>query len=102
VAPLFGVGSSVQAACIGLVNMLNAGGSVLSVNLTEGQGNRKGTFCQVQVKGAGQLVMYTSSAPADVQGNGAGLRYSYNDNQKQLIIEVPETSDLQTSVQARF
>ncbi|KAL0042463.1 hypothetical protein WJX79_000575 [Trebouxia sp. C0005] len=102
VAPIFGVGTAVQVACIGLVNMLNAGGSVLSVKLQERQGNRKGIFCEVLVKGTGSLVLYASAPPADAHGNGAGLRHSYNDHQKKLTVEVPVTSDLQTMVQIRF
>jgi len=102
VAPMFGVGTAIQVACIGLVNMLNAGGSVLSVKLQEGQGNRKGIFCEVLVKGAGSLVLYASAPPVDAHGNGAGLRHSYTDHQKKLTVEVPVTSDLQTMVQIRF
>jgi len=102
VAPIFGVGTAVQVACIGLVNMLNAGGSVLSVKLQEGQGNRKGIFCEVLVKGAGSLVLYASAPPVDAHGNGAGLRHSYSDQQKKLTVQVPVTSDLQTMVQIRF
>ena len=102
VAPIFGVGTAVQVACIGLINMLNAGGSVLSVKLQEGQGNRKGIFCEVLVKGAGSLVLYASAPPVDAHGNGAGLRHSYSDHQKKLTIEMPVTSDLQTMVQIRF
>ena len=102
VAPIFGIGTSVQWACIGLVNMLNAGGSVLEVKVSDGQGNRKGTFCQVLIKGCGELVMYASSPPADATGNGAGLRHNYSLEQKKLVIEVPETADLETTVQVRF
>ena len=102
VAPLFGQGSAVQVACIGLVNMLNAGGSVLSVKLQDGQGSRKGIFCEVLVKGSGNLVMYTSLAPVDAVGNGSGLRSSYSDHEKKLTVEVPVAADLQTTVIVRF
>lgn len=92
VAPVFGIGGEVQAACIGFVNMLNPGGGVLKVKVDQAQGS--GTaVCEVLVKGCGDLMMYISKSPLRVSADGERLTLNYNHNERRLTIELPQASD---------
>lgn len=98
VAPVFGVGGEVQAACIGFVNMLNPGGGILKVTMDQAQGSRGFAVCEVLTKGCGDLMMYISQSPLLVTASGCRVTFTYNDNQRMLTIELPQASDLQRLV----
>ena len=102
VAPLLGAGSDVQLACVGLMNMLNAGGAILEVHMNDGRESWKAASCQALVKGCGELLVYASAPPSEVSSNGAALLFTYDAQQKKLVIHVPESSDLKTMVQILF
>lgn len=102
VAPIFTSGSSLQLACIGLVNMLNAGGAVLDVKLVGKQSNSKAVSCEVCVKGCGQLLLYASLVPVKVTYADTDVDFEYQEDVKQLVVRIPESNKLQGSVQLRF
>ena len=61
-------------APVGLVNMLNCGGTVVDV---EGHGD-----VRVRVKGVGRLVVYSSSRPEKIELDGREAGFEYGDGGK--------------------
>ena len=100
VAPVFSVAVGFQVACIGLINMLNAGGAVLDVKL--GNASSGSAQCEVLVKGFGQLLFFVSAAPTRVTLNDRDLRFEYDERGKRLLVSVSEASELQNVVLLDF
>ncbi|KAJ6805385.1 stachyose synthase [Iris pallida] len=72
----------VRFAPVGLVNMLNTGGAIESVEFEE-------SSVRVSVKGRGELKAYSSAGPAACRVNGAEASFVYDDEEKTVAIEVP-------------
>lgn len=102
IAPVFGIGSEVQVACIGFVNMLNPGAGVLKVKLDQGQSGRRNAVCEMVVKGCGELLMYVSKAPLQVSASGQRLAHTHDTSLRQLSIQLPVAPDLQRTVQVEL
>lgn len=98
VAPVHSVAMGFQIACIGLVNMLNAGGAVLDVKL--GSTRNGSAQCEVLVKGFGQLLFYATAAPNQVTSNSKSLKFEYEG--KRLMIDMPNAPGLQNVVLVQF
>ncbi|XP_078431685.1 raffinose synthase family protein [Wolffia australiana] len=65
--------SGVQFAAIGLANMLNSGGAVQSVEMTDGGEVRVG------VKGVGEVKAYSSKSPVACRVNGEDVSFMFVD-----------------------
>ncbi|KAL6960561.1 galactinol--sucrose galactosyltransferase [Sarracenia purpurea var. burkii] len=75
---------SVQFAPIGLVNMLNTGGAIQSVEFNDGAGAGS---VQVGVKGTGEMRVFASEKPKSCRINGKGVEFSYEGFM--VVIQVP-------------
>ena len=100
VAPVLSVAVGFKVACVGLVNMLNAGGAVMDVKL--GTARSGSVQCEVVVKGCGQLLLYATSAPSHVTSSDRVLEFEYAEKRKRLLIDLPEASELQTTILVEF
>ncbi|KAM3286724.1 putative galactinol-sucrose galactosyltransferase 5 [Capsicum chacoense] len=83
VSPVTVLGSkSVQFAPIGLVNMLNTGGAIQSIELDD-EVNSVG----VEIKGAGEMRIFASQKPRTCKINGEVVPFGYEDFM--VVIDVP-------------
>ncbi|XP_068642825.1 galactinol--sucrose galactosyltransferase-like [Aristolochia californica] len=73
---------SVEFAPIGLVNMLNTGGAIQSLELDEGE-----TVVRVGVKGRGELKVFSSVKPNACRIDGTDVEFVYDE--KLVVIQVP-------------
>ncbi|CAI0455167.1 unnamed protein product [Linum tenue] len=76
-------GKSVQFAPIGLVNMLNSGGAIRSVEYRDG-------LVEMGVKGAGEMVVFASEKPASCKVDGGEVEFKYDGCL--VTVEVPWSS----------
>ena len=84
----------VRAAALGLSNMLNSGGAVLSCHLHSSSqnkslhGNGHNSSCQldVTVKGHGTLLLYSDSSPSSVHANSCTLPFEYDEQSGRLAV----------------
>lgn len=84
----------VRAAAVGLSNMLNCGGAVLSCSLhapSQSQslpGNGRSSSCQMDLvlKGHGSLLMYSSASPSSVHADSCSLPFKYDDQSGRLTV----------------
>lgn len=65
---------SVQFAPIGLVNMLNTGGAIQSIDLDD-----EANSVEVEVKGAGEMRIFASQKPSACKINGEVVPFKYED-----------------------
>lgn len=72
--------SRVQFAPIGLVNMLNSGGAIESMEFEEG-------LARVGVRGRGEMKVFASVKPVNCKINGEEVGFVYEDSM--VTIEVP-------------
>lgn len=66
----------VQFAVIGLVNMLNCGGAIQWVEISE----EHEKWVRVGVRGCGEMRVFASEKPAGVKIGGNDVRFEYEDN----------------------
>ena len=100
VTPVLSVAVGFKVACIGLINMLNAGGAVMDVKL--GTASSGSVQLEVLVKGSGQLLLYATSAPSHVTSSDMVLKFEYAEQSKRLLVDLPEASELQNTVLVKF
>lgn len=95
-------GGGVRFAAIGLKNMLNAGGAVLSVdfnnNNSKDDGNTAATV-RMKVKGSGVFLAFATHCPVKVSVNGAAVEFEYVDGSGRLEFVVPVREEV-TMVEA--
>lgn len=72
----------VQFAPIGLVNMLNSGGAIQSLEF-----NDEEEMVRVGVKGTGEMKVFSSEKPKACRINGKDVAFEYGE--KMVVIEVP-------------
>ncbi|CAN6713822.1 unnamed protein product [Malus baccata var. baccata] len=75
----------IQFAPIGLVNMLNTGGAIDSVEVEELEGNP--SLVRIGVKGCGEMRMFASERPTACEIDGEGVKFDYFD--KMVRVQVP-------------
>ncbi|KAB2633326.1 galactinol--sucrose galactosyltransferase-like [Pyrus ussuriensis x Pyrus communis] len=75
----------IQFAPIGLVNMLNTGGAIDSVEAEEHEGNP--SLVRIGVKGCGEMRMFASERPTACEIDGDGVKFDYFD--KMVRVQVP-------------
>lgn len=102
VAPVFGAPSRCQVACIGFVNMLNPGGSVLDVKMHQPSSTRMFATCDMLVKGYGELVLYVSKSPLNALVDGQRVANSFSANEQRMTIRLPQAANLQRLVQVEL
>ncbi|KAG6474911.1 stachyose synthase-like [Zingiber officinale] len=83
-APVKKVGTDVEFAAIGLVNMFNCGGTLLEVEV-----DADAVAVKVMVKGGGDLLMYSSRKPRGCCLNGVGVGFKYYVEDGKMRVEVP-------------
>lgn len=76
---------SVQFAPIGLVNMLNTGGAIQSIELDD-----EANSVEVEVKGRGEMRIFASQKPSTCKINGEVIPFEYEDFM--VAIDVPWSS----------
>lgn len=105
VAPLLHIGS-VEAAPIGLVNMLNAGGSIQSVashppsDSSNGKGGA-GSLSAV-LRGAGDMLVYVSRQPLRVTLDSSEVVFKYQETDGALRFAVPAASNVDHDLEVKF
>ncbi|KAI3665976.1 hypothetical protein L6452_44612 [Arctium lappa] len=81
---------SIQFAPIGLVNMLNSGGALQSVDFLS---NVDGSCTvRVEVKGAGEMRVFASEKPTKCQINEDNVEFKYEDHMVMVQVAWPTTS----------
>ncbi|KAA8530209.1 hypothetical protein F0562_004918 [Nyssa sinensis] len=75
--------TSIQFAPIGLVNILNTGGAIQSVEFNDDDGN----WVKVGVKGSGEMRLFASEKPIACLINGVGVACKYEE--QMVVIQVP-------------
>lgn len=86
----------IRAAAVGLSNMLNSGGAVLSCSLHSPSqseslpGNGRSSSCQLDlvVKGHGTLLMYSNASPSSVHVHSCNLPFEYDDQSGRLTVSL--------------
>lgn len=81
---IFPLRRSIQFAPIGLVNMLNAGGAVQSLEFED---RLSESTVKIAVKGAGEMKAYSSERPAACRVNREDAGFVYEENV--VTVEVP-------------
>lgn len=72
----------IQFAPIGLVNMLNSGGAIQSLDVDE-----EGSWVRIGVKGIGEMKMYASERPRRCKIDGVEAEFCYDDDT--VTVQVP-------------
>lgn len=75
-------GKSVEFAPIGLVNMLNTGGAVESLDFDEGR-----NFAEVGVRGSGEMRVFASERPRACRIDGEEVDFEYEEGM--VVVQVP-------------
>eukprot|EP00891_Asterochloris_glomerata_P005278 jgi/Astpho2/5278/e_gw1.00074.14.1_t len=102
VAPVQQLGSTAFAA-VGLVNMLNAGGAVLSCRLQlPSNGSSCGPQATAEIWGAGELLALSSRRPVSLRLNGREVQFDWEAASQALRVAVPEAPQLRTTVTVSF
>ncbi|PON96700.1 Glycosyl hydrolase [Trema orientale] len=82
---------SVQFAEIGLVNMLNTGGAILSVELDVDE-----NLVRIGLRGRGEMKVFASKKPVACNVDGVGVKFGYDN--KMVSIQVPSSNSKGESV----
>ena len=77
----------IQFAPIGLVNMLNTGGAIKSLEYAEGE-------FKVTVKGAGEMKVYASRKPESCRINKQNVELIYDENVVSVQVPWPGSAEL--------
>ncbi|KAK7265654.1 hypothetical protein RJT34_33277 [Clitoria ternatea] len=81
---------SIQFAPIGLVNMLNSGGSILSTEFDDKEEN----LAKIGVRGHGEMRVFTSQKPESCKIDGEPVEFEYADSMVRLQVSWPGSSRL--------
>lgn len=88
--------NSVQFAPIGLVNMLNTGGAIQSLDFDEAQ-----NLVQIGVRGCGEMRVFASERPTTCRIDGKEVNFGYEGSMVVIQVPWPSSSKL-SSVQYIF
>lgn len=90
----------IRTAAVGLSNMLNCGGAVLSCSLHSlssqhsspgsSSGNGHSSKCQLDllVKGHGNLLLYSNASPSSVVADSCKVPFEYQDKNGRLTVSL--------------
>lgn len=81
--------NSVQFAPIGLVNMLNTGGSIMSLEFDEQE-----NLVRIGVKGHGEMRVFASEKPVSCKIDGAPVTFEYGDSMVRVQVMWPNSPRL--------
>ncbi|KAJ1376653.1 Glycosyl hydrolases 36 [Sesbania bispinosa] len=81
--------NSIQFAPIGLVNMLNSGGSIVSVEY-----DKQENLARIGLKGHGEMRVFASEKPVSCKMDGASVEFDYDDSMVRLQVPWPSSSRL--------
>jgi raffinose synthase len=81
--------NSIQFAPIGLVNMLNSGGSVQSLEFDEEE-----NLVKIGVRGHGEMRVFASQKPISCLIDGASVKFEYDESMVMLQVPWPGSSKL--------
>ncbi|KAK7330524.1 hypothetical protein VNO77_24719 [Canavalia gladiata] len=81
--------TSVQFAPIGLVNMLNSGGSVVSIEFDKHE-----NLARIGVRGHGEMRIFASEKPVSCKIDGEAVEFDYVDSMVRLQVSWPSSSKL--------
>lgn len=81
----------VQFAPIGLVNMLNTGGAIQSLEIDENQ-----NVVRIGVKGSGEMKVFASEKPTSCKIDGVCVKFGYEDKMVTVQVPWPSSSTLST------
>lgn len=80
--------------------MLNTGAAVQSFVC---EPSTRGTAsCSITVYGCGSLAVYSTTAPSSCTVEGMNVKAAYSADSKLITVPVPQTSDLEATVQISF
>lgn len=82
---------NMEFAPIGLVNMLNCGGALQSLEIDENEG-----LVKVRVRGCGEMRVFASKEPRSCKIDGEDVEFEYGDD-KMVKIQVPWPSSSRLS-----
>ena len=85
-------------AAIGLINMLNAGGSVTDLEFGGSTHKDASLIARIGVRGAGTLLAYASAKPKAAAVNGRETHFDWDGSQGAVRIEVPVSDSLSSEV----
>ena len=88
------------SACAGLVNMLNTGAAVQSFACEVPSAGA--ASCTMEVTGCGSLAVYSTLAPSSCTVEGVSVSAQYCAESKLITLPVPQTADLQATVEISF
>ncbi len=77
----------IQFAPIGLVNMLNTGGAIQSLEFDDDE-----TLVRVGVKGSGEMRVFASEKPMSCKIDGVVVEFSYEDKMVKVQVPWPNSS----------
>lgn len=80
---------SIQFAPIGLVNMLNSGGSIMSLEFDQQE-----NLARIGVRGHGEMRVFASEKPESVKIDGESVEFDYVDRTVRLQVSWPCSSRL--------
>ncbi|KAF7806051.1 galactinol--sucrose galactosyltransferase-like [Senna tora] len=84
--------TSIQFAPIGLVNMLNSGGAIQSVEFDEN--HEKMMIVRIGVRGEGDMRVFASEKPVSCKIDGVKVGFGYEDNMVRIHVPWPTSSPL--------
>ncbi|XP_038894030.1 galactinol--sucrose galactosyltransferase-like [Benincasa hispida] len=84
---------NMEFAPIGLVNMLNCGGAIQSLEIDENEG-----LVTAGVKGCGEMRVFASKEPRNCKIDGKDVEFEYDDDDKMVKIQVPWPSSSRLSI----
>lgn len=82
-----------EFAPIGLVNMLNCGGAIQSLEIEENEG-----LVKVGAKGCGEMRVFASMEPRSCKIDGKNVGFEYDGDDKMVKIHVPWPSSSRSSI----
>lgn len=80
---------SIQFAPIGLVNMLNSGGAIQSMEIEKTE-----NLARIGVRGSGEMRVFASEKPARCKIDGEEVEFGYEDNMVRLQLAWPASARL--------
>lgn len=81
----------IQFAPIGLVNMLNGGGAIQSVEFDDDE-----NLVRVGVRGSGEMKVFASEKPMSCKIDEVGVKFNYED--KMVTVQVPWPNSTRSSL----
>lgn len=81
--------NSLEFAAIGLVNMLNTGGAIWSMEY-----DQEASSVKVGVRGSGEMRVFASEKPRSCKINGVAVNFTYADQMVGIQVPWPESEEL--------